>query len=211
VGDVSLERLRKAAGALYGGDLVEACGEEDRLLSFRDGMKQAMAELASPAAALEAIIRLFNYKDYISRKYFREASKAKAKMENVDRFLVLAATLCEDGLSAEDLVFQLTMDRATEEEREGEDDGGEVVISTIHSAKGLEWRRVYVTNVTEGSLPHRFSMSSLSEIEEERRLFYVACTRAKDALAICVHEMEQYGPSVRNAAPSRFLAEIGIA
>jgi len=211
VGDVSLERLRKAAGALYGGDLVEACGEEDRLLSFHDGMRQAMAELADPAAALEAIVRLFGYKDHISRKYFREAGKAKAKAENVDRFLALVATLCEDGLSAEDLVFQLTRDRATEEEREGEDDGGEVVISTIHSAKGLEWRRVYVTNVTEGSLPHRFSMSLLSEIEEERRLFYVACTRAKDALAICIHEVEQYGPGTRTVAPSRFLAEIGVA
>ena len=85
--------------------------------------------------------------------------------------------------------------------------GGMVV---HNSAKGLEWKRVYVTNVTEGSLPHRFSMGSPSEVEEERRLFYVACTRARDALAICVHSLEPRGPNTISVAPSRFLKELNI-
>ena len=69
---------------------------------------------------------------------------------------------------------------------------------------------MYITNVTEGSLPHRFSMGSPSEVEEERRLFYVACTRAKDSLAICVHSLEPRGPNTLSVAPSRFLGEVGI-
>ena len=60
-----------------------------------------------------------------------------------------------------------------------------------NSAKGLEWRRVYVTNLVEGSLPHRFSMGNDEEVEEERRLFYVACTRARDMLVLCVPEKQQ--------------------
>ena len=87
-----------------------------------------------------------------------------------------------------------------------------MTISTIHSAKGLEWKRVYVTNVYEGSLPNRFSMGSDEEIEEERRLFYVACTRAKDVLVLLVPEKVEVrganGTSLQRVAPSRFLKEV---
>lgn len=85
--------------------------------------------------------------------------------------------------------------------------GGMVV---HNSAKGLEWRRVYMTNCYEGSLPHKFSMGSLNEIEEERRLFYVGNTRARDELILCVPAMQQMGPNTHSLTPSRFLAEIGI-
>ena len=79
-----------------------------------------------------------------------------------------------------------------------------------NSAKGLEWRKVFVFGLVEGFLPHRFSLGSDSEIEEERRLFYVACTRARDMLILCVHEKEQRGPNTARVAPSRFLREIGV-
>jgi len=85
-----------------------------------------------------------------------------------------------------------------------------VTVSTIHSAKGLEWTRVYVTNIVEGSLPHKFSMGSEEEIEEERRLFYVACTRAKDWLTLCVPAMAQSGSDTQRLRPSRFLTETGV-
>jgi len=79
-----------------------------------------------------------------------------------------------------------------------------------NSAKGLEWPRVYVTNVYEGSLPNRFCIGSDEEIEEERRLFYVACTRAKDALVLCLPEKVPVNgtANVQRVAPSRFLKEI---
>lgn len=79
-----------------------------------------------------------------------------------------------------------------------------------NSAKGLEWPRVFVTNLVEGSLPHRFSMGSAEELEEERRLLYVAATRAQDSVTLCVHAMEMNGTDTRRVAPSRFLIETGI-
>jgi DNA helicase-2/ATP-dependent DNA helicase PcrA len=100
------------------------------------------------------------------------------------------------------------MDRPSDDGEE--EDKGAVTVSTIHSAKGLEWRRVYLTNCVEGSLPHRFSSGSPQEIEEERRLLYVACTRSRDSLAICIHNMEQRGPNTLVVQPSRFLREVGI-
>ena len=60
-----------------------------------------------------------------------------------------------------------------------------LVLSTIHSAKGLEWDCVYVIHAADGNIPSDMATGSAEEIEEERRLFYVALTRAKDWLYVC--------------------------
>jgi DNA helicase-2/ATP-dependent DNA helicase PcrA len=60
-----------------------------------------------------------------------------------------------------------------------------LVLSTIHSAKGLEWDCVCVIHAADGNIPSDMSTGSPEEIEEERRLFYVALTRAKNWLAVC--------------------------
>jgi DNA helicase-2/ATP-dependent DNA helicase PcrA len=60
-----------------------------------------------------------------------------------------------------------------------------LILSTVHSAKGLEWDAVYVIHAADGNFPSDMSTGSVEEIEEERRLFYVACTRAKDWLYVC--------------------------
>jgi len=60
-----------------------------------------------------------------------------------------------------------------------------LILSTMHSAKGLEWDAVYVIHAADGNIPSDMATGSVEEIEEERRLFYVACTRAKDWLYVC--------------------------
>ncbi len=72
---------------------------------------------------------------------------------------------------------------------EGESDENDdfLTLSTIHSAKGLEWKAVYVLGVTEGTLPSKRSMDFEEDIEEEGRLLYVAVTRAKDKLCLLFH------------------------
>jgi DNA helicase-2/ATP-dependent DNA helicase PcrA len=60
-----------------------------------------------------------------------------------------------------------------------------LILSTMHSAKGLEWDAVYVIHAADGNMPSDMATGSAAEIEEERRLFYVACTRAKDWLYVC--------------------------
>nr|HMU52361.1 ATP-dependent helicase [Geminicoccaceae bacterium] len=61
-----------------------------------------------------------------------------------------------------------------------------LILSTIHSAKGQEWRRVFVLNVVDGCIPSDLATGTPAEIEEERRLLYVAMTRARDELALIV-------------------------
>jgi len=88
---------------------------------------------------------------------------------------------------------------------------GKVVVSTIHASKGAEWKSVYVVGCVESQLPHKWSMGSEAEISEERRIFYVACTRARDNLTLCVPAMlEYYNKGSQFVAPSRFLVELGV-
>ena len=60
-----------------------------------------------------------------------------------------------------------------------------MILSTIHSAKGQEWDIVYVLNVSDGNFPSEFSTGKPEMIEEERRLLYVAMTRARNELHLC--------------------------
>jgi DNA helicase-2/ATP-dependent DNA helicase PcrA len=86
-----------------------------------------------------------------------------------------------------------------------------LILSTIHSAKGQEWKHVYVLNVVDGGIPSDLGTGSTHELEEERRLLYVAMTRAKDDLHLLVpqrfyvHQQTQYGDKHVYAQRSRFI------
>ena len=86
-----------------------------------------------------------------------------------------------------------------------------LILSTIHSAKGQEWRSVFVLNCVDGCIPSDLATGSSEEIEEERRLLYVAMTRAKDELALIVpqrfyvHGQPKYGDRSVFAGRTRFL------
>ena len=87
-----------------------------------------------------------------------------------------------------------------------------LVISTVHSAKGLEWDVVHVLHVTDGNIPSDMALGSPAGLEEERRVFYVALTRARHGLHLYVPERYHHHPNARDdrhgwAQPSRFLSE----
>lgn len=88
---------------------------------------------------------------------------------------------------------------------EGEDKP--LTVSTIHSAKGLEWYGVIIPHALDGMIPSIRAIKNLEEMEEERRLFYVACSRAKEDLTIT---MPSYVATYKGfmSYPSRFLVEI---
>ncbi|NQT33414.1 MAG: ATP-dependent helicase [Candidatus Omnitrophica bacterium] len=90
-----------------------------------------------------------------------------------------------------------------------EDEDEQLVISTIHQAKGLEWDTVIVTGLCEGQFPHPKAMKEDAEMEEERRLFYVAVTRAKKYLYL-MHPITRYDYQMGTvvARRSRFLEEL---
>ncbi len=87
-----------------------------------------------------------------------------------------------------------------------------LVLSTIHQAKGLEWKAVFVISLSEGLFPHAKSIASEESLEEERRLFYVAATRAKEELTL-LHPMTRfdYQAGTIISRPSIFIAELPLS
>jgi DNA helicase-2/ATP-dependent DNA helicase PcrA len=88
-----------------------------------------------------------------------------------------------------------------------------IVLSTVHSAKGMEWDTVYVLNVVDGSFPSEFSTGRAELIDEERRLLYVAMTRARNELYLCaplkfpLTQQPRNGDAHVYGARSRFVTE----
>jgi DNA helicase-2/ATP-dependent DNA helicase PcrA len=86
-----------------------------------------------------------------------------------------------------------------------------LILSTMHSAKGQEWKAVYILNAVDGCIPSDMATGSTEETDEERRLLYVAMTRAKDRLALVVPQRFYSGQQARNgdrhvyAARTRFI------
>ncbi len=93
-------------------------------------------------------------------------------------------------------------------DQDEEDDGNRVTLMTVHSAKGLEFDYIYIVGMEEGLFPSSRSVESLADLEEERRLFYVALTRAKKAAMLSFAEMRRVWGKTENSMPSRFLKEI---
>jgi len=93
-------------------------------------------------------------------------------------------------------------------DQDTEEDGNKVTLMTVHSAKGLEYDYVYIVGMEEGLFPSSRSVESLSDLEEERRLMYVAITRAKRAVMLSYAEMRRVWGKTENTQPSRFLRDI---
>ena len=84
-----------------------------------------------------------------------------------------------------------------------------VRLSTVHQAKGLEWKVVFVLWMADGMFPSGRSLNEAGGESEERRLFYVASTRAKDELFLCSPKMRRARDgSVQYYSPSRFVTEL---
>ena len=89
-----------------------------------------------------------------------------------------------------------------------DEDNNKVTLMTIHASKGLEFQHVYVAGLEENLFPSQLSVGSRTELEEERRLFYVAITRAEESLTISYANMRYKWGDLISCSPSRFLNEI---
>ena len=136
-------------------------------------------------------------------------SEGPARVEDLDRLSAAAAAM--DDLSA--WLAEITLDPPLATgDRAGPPhlDEDYVVISTVHSAKGLEWLAVHLPHLVDGAFPSDMALGSGAELAEERRLFYVATTRARDRLTLYTPLRMPIHPRSRNdrhclAPASRFL------
>lgn len=155
----------------------------------------------SPPELIDIILRS-GYRDLLQERY-ADASSREEDLLQLANFSSRFATL--DGLLSE--LALLT--GITEESRPDERFEDRVVLSSIHQAKGLEWMAVFVVWCSEGMMPLARALKEPGGEEEERRLFYVAATRAKDQLYLC-YPLTDYARGMGNlpVSPSRFISEL---
>jgi DNA helicase-2/ATP-dependent DNA helicase PcrA len=137
------------------------------------------------------------------------------RWENVQELRRLAFDYQEKGLTAflESLALVSDQDtmRETEEEAANRAEHGAVTLLTLHAAKGLEFKQVFIIGLDEGLLPHSRSRDDPEEMAEERRLFYVGITRTKDQLYLLRAEHRSSFGTTDYPEPSRFLENINPA
>ena len=154
-------------------------------------------------AALQTVVDGVDYMDYACGIGDPDDI---TREENIGELLSDVATYDRDigdGLSG----YMQHVSLLTSADRRGIEEPA-VSLMTVHAAKGLEFDHVYVAGVEEGLFPHSRSLESSEEIEEERRLIYVAVTRARKTLWLSNSEQRMLGGGLSDQAPSRFLREI---
>ena len=188
----------------------------DRLKSFyqdRDWMEERICDLEAdlramaplkPVAAVNYIRKAIGYDDYLRSYAEFRRMKPEELFETADKLAESAAEFATFVEWKEHAArYEEELKKQNQEEREETKD--RVTLSTMHSAKGLEYPVVFVVDANEGIVPHH-KAGLPADIEEERRLFYVALTRAKDRLHVAAVK-ERYH---RKTAVSRFVEEAGL-
>ncbi len=175
---------------------------------------QMMADVGAPDAPWEGqIARIRRWYDPLLEDLYPQAGPRRGDLDQLERLAVQFAT-------RERFVSELTLDPPQASGDLAGDpllDEDYLVLSTVHSAKGQEWECVYVLNVTDGSFPSEFSTGRPELIDEERRLLYVALTRARSELHLLaplrfyVVQQAATGDRYVHGARSRFLTDEVLA
>jgi DNA helicase-2/ATP-dependent DNA helicase PcrA len=173
--------------------------------TFRRILESASPE-NDPAGMIDKILE-GGYRDLLQQRFTDSASR----LEDLEQFILFADRFG----SLEEFINQLALLTNMAEEGDAGMDSrtdNRVVLSTIHQAKGLEWSAVFIIWCAEGMLPLQRALKEPDGEAEERRLFYVAATRAKDQLYLC-YPVFDYSRGMGNLpiSPSRFIQELSPA
>jgi len=213
IGATSLEKLGEAAGVRHLSLLRAAQNDTalaqlaarpaSALAGFVDLLRDLVrnAQRMSAAELVEELIRRTSYAEHVGAQIKDPALRAR-RIENLKELADWFRAMQREGATS-DLAAQLAL--LTHGDRD--DPGNAVRLMTLHSAKGLEFRFVFIVGAEDGTLPHEGGIEE-GRLAEERRLMYVGITRAKEQLAITfARRKRRFGEMIANE-PSRFLSEL---
>ena len=185
-------RAAKSAAAFWG--LIET-------------LRAAEARGASQADILEEVLDRTGYLAELRRS---DDPQDASRVENLAELHSVAGAFAADaptGTLADFLERVALVADSDQVPAEGER-GGQVTLMTVHTAKGLEFPAVFVTGMEDGTFPHQRSLGDETELEEERRLAYVAITRARERLYLTRAAVRSAWGTPQEMPPSRFLDDI---
>ena len=161
------------------------------------------------AATLNALVDEIHYWDHLITEYQKNEKEAKWKYKNILTFISLLDRWEQENEEEESIFSYLNKITLITRDDDQDTEGGKVGLMTIHAAKGLEFKVVFLAGCEDAIIPHARALEEdPANIEEERRLFYVAVTRAMDKLYITSCRMRHHLRDCVTCIPSRFLEEI---
>lgn len=176
-----------------------------------ENQRQKLLSGRGLANKVRQMVEDINYKDHLISEYSKSEKAVRFKLLNIESLLNSMDIWENDPDNSNPSLFNY-LNRITLLSRDNgddENDKGKVNLMTIHASKGLEFPVVFIAGAEEGLIPHARSVEENGgNVEEERRLFYVAITRARDKLLISACRKRRRGQMVAEAEPSRFLDEI---
>ncbi|WP_067932573.1 DNA helicase PcrA [Alicyclobacillus kakegawensis] len=226
IGDTTMDKLRQFAAAngtslyqaLRAADQAGVGGRARKSIEQFVELVDALVRMSESLNVSELTEEILNRTGYRQALMADKSLESEARLENLDEFLSVTSEFDErfegaprDGLHAflDEVALIADTDLNGGKPATGKDENAnQVVLMTLHSAKGLEFPVVFITGFEEGIFPHSRALASPEEMEEERRLCYVGVTRAREQLYLTHCRARMIFGQYREYTPSRFLAEM---
>ncbi len=207
IGEKTLEKLGEYSPSLYLSiDLIPESFPKFKIFkSFKETMDSIKSH-EFDANFFDMLLEKIEYIDFLKSEYF--GHELESRIENIYEFRNLIKEFLKNKESAtlKEFLDSISLTSDTDEI-----DDNVVNLMTVHAAKGLEFNNVFIVGLEEGVFPTAQSFSSIDAIEEERRLMYVAITRAKTNLYLSFSKSRGFGDRYfEKRSPSRFFKEIPI-
>ena len=223
IGDTTVNKI-SAAAAEHNASLWEALsdplqynlnihsGTAKKLANFHSLIRQLM-EIASSQDACETGRAIVKETGLMGELYEDRTPEGLSRVQNVEELMSslneFVSSRREEGIpeiNAGDFLSEISL--LTDQDTDKDENANRVTMMTIHSAKGLEFRNVFVVGLEEHLLPSDRSLQNPRAIEEERRLFYVAITRAEENVFLTYAKSRFHNGQSQSCEPSRFLNDI---
>lgn len=186
-------------------------GTANKLAQFRE-MINVFASQVTTQGAYELVNSVVKTTGVISDTFVDRSPENLSKQENVQELLKAIHEFCEtknangEPSFLPDFLSEVSL--LTDQDTDKESDNDKITLMTVHAAKGLEFRAVFIVGMEEDLFPSAYTVASERELEEERRLFYVAITRAEELCFISYSKSRFRNGKTNFSNPSRFIKDI---
>lgn len=224
IGETTMKKLQAAASEEGKSLWATICTLEQNNCGLNAGTRKKLSDFGAlmqlfidtneKGDALETAQLIYNRTGVLAALAHDNTPESISRKENLEELLAGLKDFVENGqedaderdLSLRGFLSEVML--ASDQDSKEENDEPKVTLMTAHAAKGLEFKHIYIVGVEEELFPSSMSMDSLAQIEEERRLLYVAITRAKETCTISYAGSRFRNGQTMLTRPSRFLSEI---